>query len=121
MEPNQEQAAQEKKPRSLLGASPVVAAMMAGGIAYSWAEAVIRYLATNTSLGSWYMVSPVRDGDIIAMWLTEIVAGLVVFELTYLVTRKKASVGSLRMWTVIFAITLIIAPLIGEIGTPIGI
>ena len=94
---------------------------MAGGTAYAWAEAIIRYLGTNTSLGNWYFVFPARDGDIVAMWLTAMVAGLVVFAASYLVFRRRASIGSLRMWTVILAISLIIAPLVGEIGTPIGI
>lgn len=106
---------------SSLGASPIVAAMMAGGTAYAWAEAIIRYLATNTPVGGWYMLYAARDGDIVAMWLTAIVAGLAVFTLAYLVFRKKSSVGSLRMWTIILAVSLILAPLIGEIGTPIGI
>lgn len=110
-----------KSTKQLLGAGPLVAAMMAGGTAYAWAEAIIRYLATNTSVGSWYMVYAARDGDIIAMWLTTIVAGLIVFALTYVIFKKRSRVGSLRMWTVILALTLIIAPMIGEIGTPIGI
>lgn len=104
-----------------LGAGPLVAAMMAGGVAYSWAEAAIRYLATNTPLGIWYFAFPARDGDIVAMWLTAVIAGLAVFAVSYLVLRKKPAAGSLRMWTVIFALTLILAPLIGEIGTPMGI
>lgn len=104
-----------------MGASPLVAAMMIGGTAYAWAEAIIRYLATNTSLGAWYVIFPARDGDIVAMWVTAIVAGLVFFAASYVIFRNKSRVGSLRMWTVILAVSLIVAPLIGEIGTPMGI
>lgn len=71
--------------------------------------------------GDWYFIFPAKDGDIVAMWLTEIVAGLVVFAAAHGIFRRRPQVGSLRMWSIIFATTLIIAPLIGEIGTPIGI
>ncbi|MDE1853407.1 MAG: hypothetical protein KGI38_06635 [Thaumarchaeota archaeon] len=42
------------------------------------------------------------------------VAGLVVFAASYLIFRKKSNVGSLRMWTVILEVSLILAPLIGD-------
>ena len=103
------------------GASPVVAATYAAGIAYMWGEAAIRFLATNTALGGWYFLYPMRTGDVAAIWLTGIIASLVVFVVAYALFKGKTRVGSLWVWTAILVISTIIAPLIGEIGTPIGI
>lgn len=104
-----------------MGATPPIAATFAAGTAYMWAEAVIRALATNTTLGGWYFIYPERTGDVVAIWVTAVVASLVVFLLSYALFRGKPRVGSLRLWTAIFTISVILAPLVGELGTPIGI
>jgi hypothetical protein len=37
------------------------------------------------------------------------------------VFRRRTRLGSITFWTVLLLISAIVAPLIGEIGTPIGI
>ncbi len=104
------------------GATPKAAAAYAAGLAYLWVEAVVRYLGTNTNLGSWYWLYPQRTGDVSAIWFTSTVVSLVVFfVLTYGVFRGKPRVGSIKLWTILLVLSAVIAPLIGEIGTPFGI
>jgi hypothetical protein len=63
-----------------------------------------------------------RVGDIAAMWLAMWLASLMVFFVFgFLVFRGHARVGSIWFWTILLIISAIVAPLIGEIGTPIGI
>ncbi len=60
------------------GAGPKAAAAYAAGIAYMWTEAMVRYLATNTSYFP-YMVYSRRTGDVVAIWLTSVIVSLLVF------------------------------------------
>ncbi len=104
------------------GASPVVAAALIAGTVYMWLEAVYRILSTYGILPAWYQAYNLRTGDIAAMWISESLISLVVYVvLAYVVFRGKERVGTLRLWTTILLISVIVAPLIGEIGTPIGI
>jgi hypothetical protein len=102
------------------GAPAKIAAGYAAGIAYLWGEGVLRYLWTNTSLGSFYLY-PQRTGDVAAIWLFSVVISLLGFVLVYALFRKRERVGSITLWTAILLISAIIAPIIGEIGTPFGI
>lgn len=102
------------------GAPPKAAAGYAAGVAYLWGEAVLRYLWTNTSLGSWYLY-PQRTGDVSAIWLFSVVISLVGFVLVYALFRKRERVGSITFWTAMLVVSAIIAPMVGEIGTPFGI
>jgi hypothetical protein len=102
------------------GAPPKAAAGYAAGVAYLWGEAALRYLWTNTSLGSFYLYSQ-RTGDVSAIWLFSVVISLAGFVLVYAAFRKRERVGSVKIWTVLLVISAIIAPLVGEIGTPFGI
>lgn len=102
------------------GAPPKAAAGYAAGVFYLWGEAVLRYLWTNTSLGNWYLY-PFRTGDVSAIWLFSAVIGLFGFVLFYFAFRKRERVGSITIWTAILVGSAIIAPLIGEIGTPFGV
>jgi membrane protease YdiL (CAAX protease family) len=63
-----------------------------------------------------------RVGDIAAMWLTMWGVSLVVFFVFgFLGFRGRARVGSIWFWTILLIISAIVAPLIWEIGTSIGI
>ncbi len=104
-----------------LRATPLIAATYVAALAYVWMEAFLRYFATNTTLLANLMLWSARDGDIAAMWLTMGVVAAVAFGVAFLAFRRKASVGSLSLWTVLLIVSAIVAPLIGEIGTPIGI
>ncbi len=106
---------------SSAGATPLVAAAYVGVIAYLWTEAIVRYLATNTAYLANLVLWNARDGDIAAMWLTMAVVAFVVFLLAFVVLRRRTSVGTLPLWTLVLVVSAVIAPLIGEIGTPIGI
>lgn len=56
------------------------------------------------------------------MWLTMgVVALIVFFVFGFFVFRGRPRVGSIWLWTIILMLSAIIAPLIGEIGTPVGI
>ncbi len=102
--------------------SPVVAAAFAAGIVYMWGEAIFRLIFTYTSLPDTYSLWPGRAGDIAAMWLTiSVVAIVLYFVLARLVFRGRTQVGTLKFWTIALIVSAIAAPLIGEIGTPIGI
>lgn len=103
------------------GASPMIAATYAAGIVYMWGIAVARLLATNSSLGSWFFLYPLRTGDVAAIWLSGVVPGILVFFIVFGLFRGRTRVGSLYIWTAVLVISTILAPLIGEIGTPIGI
>ncbi len=105
------------------GGTPAkAAAAYAAALAYLWTEAIVRYLATNTDLGSWYWLYSQRTGDVSAIWFTSVIVSLLVFfVLAYGFLRGRARVGSIYFWTVLLVVSAIIAPLIGEIGTPFGI
>jgi len=102
------------------GAPPKAAAGYAAGVAYLWGEAVLRYLWTNTWLGNVYLY-PWRTGDVSAIWLFSVIISLAGFVLVYALFRKKERVGSITLWTVLLVVSAVIAPLVGEIGTPLGI
>ncbi len=102
-------------------ATPLIAAAYVAALAYVWMEAFLRYFATNTTLLANLVLFNARDGDIAAMWLTMGIVAAVAFGIAFLAFRRKASVGSLTLWTVLLIVSAIVAPLIGEIGTPIGI
>lgn len=104
-----------------LGARPVAAAGFAAGMVYAWTETIFRILGTETTFASYYRLWQPRDGFITAMWLTEIVAGLVVFlVLGFVIWKHHEYVGKLRTWALLFMGSAISAPLLGEIGTPVG-
>ena len=105
------------------GASPVAAAAYLAGLVYLWGEALFRYVFTAyPSVPEHYMLYQARTGEIAAMWLTISVVAVAVFLLFgFRVWRSRARVGSIPVWTIVLIITAIIAPMLGEIGTPIGI
>lgn len=101
---------------------PQVAAAFAAGIIYMWLETLFRLLFTYTTLANTYVLWNGRVGDIAAMWLTISGVALVsFFVLGYGVFRGRTHLGSITVWTVLLIISAVAAPLIGEIGTPIGI
>ena len=102
------------------GAPPKAAAGYAAGLFYLWGEAILRYLWTNTSLGNWYLY-PQRTGDVAAIWLFSVIISLVGFVSVYGLSKKRERVGSITLWTALVVVSAIIAPMIGEIGTPFGI
>lgn len=108
-------------------AGPYAAAAFAAGIVYMWAEAVIRLVFTwvpdvPTTFNLWPGLNDGRVGDIAAMWLTMgVLAAGVFLVLGRLVWRGRVSVGTYRVWTILFIVSAIAAPIIGEIGTPISI
>jgi membrane protease YdiL (CAAX protease family) len=76
----------------------------------------------SANFNNFWMLWQGRVGDIAAMWLTIAgVATVVVFPLGYLFFRGRPQRDSITFWTVLLIVSAIIAPLIGEIGTPIGI
>jgi hypothetical protein len=101
-------------------APPKIAAGYAAGVAYLWGEAILRYLWTNTSLGSWFLY-PQRTGDVAAIWFFSVVFSLVGFGAVYAISKRRTSGGSIKFWTIVLVVSAIIGPLIGEIGTPFGI
>ena len=105
------------------GASPVAAAAYLAGLVYLWGEALFRYVFTNyPSTPEHYMLYQARTGEIAAMWLTISVVAVAVFLLFgFRVWRSRTRVGSIPVWTIVLIISAIIAPMLGEIGTPIGI
>jgi hypothetical protein len=102
------------------GAGPKAAAAYAAGIAYMWTEAIVRYLATNTSYFP-YMVYSERTGDVVAIWLASILVSLLAFFIVWGASRGRTRVGSIALWTAILVASTIIGPLVGELGTPFGI
>jgi hypothetical protein len=103
------------------GASPTAAAGYLAATVYMWLEAVIRLLLTNTTVLSNFMLWNGRVGDIAAMWLTMGVISIIIFFLAAYGFKGRPSVGSISFWTAILVISIVLAPLIGEIGTPIGV
>jgi hypothetical protein len=105
------------------GVSPVVAAAFLAGVVYMWGEAVFRLAFTfNANFDAFWVLWQGRVGDIAAMWLTISGVALVVFFVFgYLFFRGRQALGSITFWTILLIASAIIAPLIGEIGTPIGI
>lgn len=99
----------------------------AAGIVYMWAEAVIRLIFTwvpdvPATYNLWPGLNDGRVGDIGAMWLTMTVVALFVFVvLGRFVWRGRGQVGTYRLWTILLIISAIVAPILGEIGTPIAI
>ena len=85
---------QAKSPR---GAGPGLASLMAGGIAFMWAEVVIRYIVTG-GFEPWNLILPEKVGDVVVIWLAGLAVGLVVFGLAYFLWRGKKRVGALRAW-----------------------
>lgn len=113
----------EPAERGRTGASPVAAATFLAGIVYVWGEGIFRYVFTNfPSVPAFYQLWNGRAGDIAAMWLSISVIALAVFLIfRFRVWRGRARVGSITVWTILLIVSAIIAPLLGEIGTPIGI
>jgi len=103
------------------GASPTAAAGYFAATVYMWMEAILRILLTNTTALSNFMLWNGRVGDIAAMWVTMSIVAVIVFVLAAYGFRGRSNVGSISFWTVILILSIILAPLIGEIGTPIGI
>ena len=112
----------ERHPEASKGASPRAAAAFLAGIVYMWGEAVFRIVFTKTPLANYYVLWHGRVGDIAAMWLTISVVAVAVFLFFGLrVWRSRTRVGSIPVWTIVLIISAIIAPMLGELGTPIGI
>ena len=109
------------EPTRLTGASPVAAAALAAGIAYAWLEALWRLLFTcYPDFDAKWVLWDGRAGDIGAMWLTISVLAAAVGGGLYLLWRGKARIGAIVDWTVVLIGSAIAAPMIGEIGTPVG-
>ena len=108
--------------RVRMAAPPLVAAAFGAGIIYLWLEAAFRLVFTyNTAFNNAYMLWNGRVGDIAAMWLT--ISGVALaafFVLGFGVFRGRAQVGTIPVWTILLIVSAIAAPIIGEIGTPIG-
>ena len=106
---------------------PYAAAAFAAGIVYLWAEAVIRLVFTwfpdvPASYNLWPDLNGGRVGDIGAMWLTmAVLAGLVFVVLGRFVWRGRTSVGTYRLWFILLVVSAIVAPIVGEYGTPFAI
>ena len=102
------------------GASPKAAAAFAACTIYLWAEAAIRIWFSkggDAHLRLWSR----RAGDIAGMWLAMIVVGLVAYFVLAAVWRKRAAVWTILAWTIVVAVSAIVAPLIGEWGQSLGI
>lgn len=105
-------------------AGPYAAAAFAAGIVYMWAEAVIRLVFTwfpdvPVSFNLWPNLNGGRVGDIAAMWLTMgVLAGVVFVVLGRFVWHGRAAVGTYRFWLALLVISAIVAPIVGEYGTP---
>ncbi len=117
------EAQQESRTVAGTGATPLAAAGFLAGIVYLWVEAFFRLLFTfNANFDAAYVLWQGRVGDIAAMWLTMWVVSVVVFFVFgLLVFRGRPHVGSICFWTILLIVSALVAPLIGEIGTPIGI
>jgi hypothetical protein len=106
-----------------LAATPVIAAAYAAGIGYMWLEAAFRIAFTySPSFNGRWMLWNGRVGDIAAMWLTISGVSLVLFfGFGYWLFRGRTRVGTIVWWTIALIVSAIVAPLVGEIGTPIGV
>jgi LPXTG-motif cell wall-anchored protein len=91
-----------------VSAARTVAAMMAGATAVMWAEAAIRFLLTKNPSVLWNLVLPEKTGDVAAIWLVAVLIGLVAFCLAYLLFRRKRRIGSLKLWTIILLLSVIL-------------
>lgn len=101
--------------------SKAIAALIAGTI-YMWLEAIFRLLGTWTTFASVYRLWQPRDGFIAAMFLTISIISIVIYLiLAYAVMKKPKSIKSFTLWVIILTVSVVVAPLIGEIGTPVGI
>ncbi len=103
-----------------MDASPKVAAAFAAGTVYMWAECILRIWFSkggDAVLRLW----PQRAGDIAGMWLAMIVIGLVAYFALAAAWRKRSSVGTIPIWTIVLIVSAIVAPLLGEWGQAIGI
>ena len=99
-----------------------VIALLIAGTVYMWMEALFRFLLTNTAMGGWYFLYPQRTGDVVGMWLTISVIGIAVYLIMrYLVLKKAQPIRMFTIWMIILSISIIFAPFVGEIGTPLGI
>ena len=110
-------------PKAKTGASPIAAAAYLAGIVYVWGEGIFRYVFTKfPSVPEHYVLWQGRVGDIAAMWLTISVVAVAVFLIFGLrVWRDRDHVSSIPVWTIVLIVSTVVAPLLGEIGTPIGI
>jgi uncharacterized membrane protein YeiB len=50
-----------------------------------------------------------------------VVVAVIGFSVVYGLFRKKERVGSIMIWTVLLVVSIIVAPWVGEIGTPFGL
>ena len=120
-EPESEQPAAGVPRTARTVASPVAAAVFAGGISYAWLEALWRLLYTYfpTFNNDWLLWNG-RPGDVAAMWLTISGLAAVVGVGSYLLWRRKDHVGTILDWTAVLIASAIAAPMIGEIGQTTG-
>ena len=103
-------------------ASPTVAAAFAAGIVYMWGEAIFRLVFTFfPDVPNTYNLWGGRVGDVAAMWLTISVVALVVFFVLSRLWRSRHGVSTIRLWTIVLIVSAIVAPIVGEYGTPFGI
>lgn len=104
-------------------ATPVVAAAYTAGIVYMWLEAALRIAFTyNANFDSLWSLWNGRVGDIAAMWLTISGLSLVAFfGLAHWLFKGRSHVGTIKWWTIALIVSVIVAPFVGEIGTPLGI
>ena len=101
------------------GANPLVASAFIAGIVYVWTQAILRLLGTFNALPASFTLWQDRAGDIAAMWLTmAVLAGLVFVVLGRFVWRGRTSVGTYRLWLILLVVSAIVAPIVGEYGTP---
>jgi hypothetical protein len=104
-------------------ATPLVAAAYAAGIVYMWGEAAFRLaFQNNPSFDSFWVLWNGRVGDIAAMWVTISGVSLVLFfALGYFLFKGRTHIGTIKIWTIALIVSVIVAPMIGEIGQAIGI
>jgi hypothetical protein len=104
-------------------ATPWVAAAYLAGIAYMWGEAAFRLaFQNNANFDSFWVLWNGRVGDIAAMWVTISGVSLVFFfVLGYFLFKGRSHVGTIKLWTIALIVSVIVAPMIGEIGQVIGI
>jgi hypothetical protein len=122
---NKSTTSTESKARtgSVTLATPLVAAAYTAGIVYMWGEAAFRLaFQNNANFDSFWVLWNGRVGDIAAMWLTISVVSLALFfGLGYLLFKGRSHVGTITFWTIALIVSVIVAPMIGEIGQVIGI
>jgi hypothetical protein len=101
----------------------MAAAAFLAGIVYCWGEGIFRWVFTRfPSVPAHYVLWQGRVGDIAAMWLTiSVVAFVVLLVFAFGFWAKRKSVGKISTWTTVLIISAIVAPLLGELGTPWGV